>query len=318
MVVHTIQVAHGSFFIAGGPLPGAFAFVGTRDAVLRVNGAVAVVRTALPECDVEVDVRIEVAEAPAPSGEWTRRGQASIECPSRRVTIARGAGGEYEVDAPAATSLIRSNGVEADGVERFLISIRPAAMTEAQARQEKLRQLAARRAPVRPVPPPHASTPPGTIRVEYHQFDIIDPALLMEGYDVGDFHSDVAIVAVTDDLVHVRTSVAMGRLPVAIELLDAPPGDPADDWEDVAEASVRLPSGRVAVRGFDGGPEFALGAPSARVRVHASGRDAQWDLIVDENTIERYLVQLWPADSAPAVTLRARSGLAQRELAAGK
>lgn len=311
-------MTHGSFLIAGGPVPGAFASVGPRDAMLRSNGAIAMVRTIAPECDVEVDVRVEAADVPVPSGEWTRKGGASIDCPDRRITIARGAGGEHELDAPAATILVRSNGADSDGVERFLISIRPAAMTEAKAREGNLRRMAARRASSRPTPPPRPTPPSrpraprGTIWVEYHQFYVVDPSIAMP--ERGNFHSEVAIVAVAEDLLHVRTGVAMGHLPVAVEVLRDAPETVEEQWEDVAEASVRLPSGRVAVRGFDGGHEFDLDAPGARVRVSAFGRDAQWDLVVDEDTVERYLVQLWPAESAPAVTLRARSQLGRQEV----
>jgi hypothetical protein len=86
----------------------------------------------------------------------------------------------------------------------------------------------------------------------------------------------------------------------------SPPG-----WEDVAEASLVLPEGNVYRHARTRIPVLAE-AGSYRARLHAAGRDTDYDDVVDESK-ERHLVQLWKALPA-ATTALANASAAGKSL----
>ncbi|MYV41792.1 hypothetical protein GT030_23715 [Streptomyces sp. SID1328] len=94
-----------------------------------------------------------------------------------------------------------------------------------------------------------------------------------------------------------------GDVAVLVEVLGHPPGDATDAFEHVVEASLRVPSGRIAVLGCtDYLPDAArFDVPAGFVRVRAS-RANPGDL---SEAIEQVHLQIWPAPhSAPAVLKR--------------
>lgn len=83
-------------------------------------------------------------------------------------------------------------------------------------------------------------------------------------------------------------------------------------WENVHEVSMRLPEGRACFStpmdwemkdiGNVAGDEKG----SYRARLHATGRDAAFDLVVDAPT-EQHLVQFWKESASPPSVISSRS-----------
>lgn len=82
---------------------------------------------------------------------------------------------------------------------------------------------------------------------------------------------------------------------VEVEIHDAEPTYNGDDWDHIAEASIHLPTGQLAVEECAGGivAEFAVEPGWYRVRSFHGGFDT-----IDESELEgddHYLEVLWPA-----------------------
>jgi hypothetical protein len=108
------------------------------------------------------------------------------------------------------------------------------------------------------------------------------------------------------------TGLHTGLVGLRLEVLDAEP--PLDEaWEDVVEASfaARPP---VTVVGWGGESHHALDLTPGDYRVRWSGTalDAasEQDTLLDENTIDRYLLQFWPAEPSPDRVVRQTSDVA--------
>ncbi|HEY3530380.1 MAG TPA: hypothetical protein VGK78_14635 [Nocardioides sp.] len=106
------------------------------------------------------------------------------------------------------------------------------------------------------------------------------------------------------------TGLHTGPVGLRVEVLESEPEDD-DFWDDVVEASFTadLP---VTVVGW-GGETYQpldLAGGSYRVRWSANEMDAGRDqdtVLDDEEIIDRYLLQLWPADPAPDEVVRQAS-----------
>jgi hypothetical protein len=113
------------------------------------------------------------------------------------------------------------------------------------------------------------------------------------------------------------TGIAMGPVRVAVRQRVAPPAAVVDGWEDVVEVSCRAVEDDVVAAGpYDDAPDlrFAVNPPGAgwfRLRVHARGRDLDYDLVATEPH-EEYLLVTWPAPPEPPAVLGAASGVAQQ------
>lgn len=140
--------------------------------------------------------------------------------------------------------------------------------------------------------------------------------LVLEGVAASpsaDLHDTGLIMVIPPVSVRIVTGVFMGPVLVDVEPLQ---DRPADDtrWEDVAEFTARRIDGvPMSVHGEmelppDDVPDLAPGdSDLVRVRVSATGRDANHDLAVSEPT-EHYLVQVWPvSDEDDPVAWRSRS-----------
>ncbi|MFI6588558.1 hypothetical protein [Embleya sp. NPDC050493] len=127
------------------------------------------------------------------------------------------------------------------------------------------------------------------------------------------------LVQARDDEVRLSTGLATCvRMPLTVEVHDADPGTPAGGWEDVAESSLTVHTDDFHVVEICDVPSVRLplgaeGAATYRVRVHAHGRDLEYDGSAGDPAGERYLVQLWPAAHAPDRVVRL-SAFARRAL----
>jgi hypothetical protein len=133
--------------------------------------------------------------------------------------------------------------------------------------------------------------------------------------DLSDAWTDEAVsdgLAISEQTLGIGTEVNM-YVDVTVELLDHPPGDAGNAFDHVVEASVEVPSGRIAILGCtDYLPDAArFEVPKGYVRVRASrtnlanvrqpgeeGSDAP-------EAAEQLHLQIWPAPhTAPVVIKR--------------
>ena len=159
----------------------------------------------------------------------------------------------------------------------------------------------------------------GTIHVHYGFIHFADPKNLD-----GAFHGDtcagqreVGLCGGQDQgVVSLVTGTHTGDITFAVEFHDhEPPFD--DSWEDVVEVSFR-PSdepGSLCLLPFEGGQDLDLEEAPYRVRFCASGMDEahedqgqRW--LDGEESLDRYLLQVWPADPAPDRVLKQTSSIA--------
>lgn len=97
---------------------------------------------------------------------------------------------------------------------------------------------------------------------------------------------------------------------VRIALLTTEPADPGEQWEDVVEVSVVIPSGReVQWMSWAGESSGRLQMPggSYRLRVSARGRDLGAADEFADDVIDHYLLELWPASPQEDSILRVGS-----------
>ncbi|MER6678744.1 hypothetical protein [Streptomyces sp. NPDC000983] len=109
----------------------------------------------------------------------------------------------------------------------------------------------------------------------------------------------------------IGTGINTGRIRVTIQGPHADtPGQPADGWEEIVEASVHAPAGKLSVESLEYGPladDSAMLSPAGpawyRVRVHARGRALNFDGVSTE-PVEDYLIIAWPAPPAETTIMR--------------
>ncbi|MFJ4285449.1 hypothetical protein ACIPY0_07360 [Paenarthrobacter nicotinovorans] len=110
----------------------------------------------------------------------------------------------------------------------------------------------------------------------------------------------------------VFTGVHSGPVELAIENLQERPKRASPSWEDVHEVSLTLPEGRAYFNTptdwemKDVGNVAGDEKGSYRARIHTTGRDAAFDLVVDAPS-ERHLVQLWKEPASPPRVISTRS-----------
>jgi len=135
------------------------------------------------------------------------------------------------------------------------------------------------------------------------------------GFD-GDFDRFFAgqvngLVGAGDDTgVYLNLARRSGGSRVRIELLERVPDPLQPEWEDVVEVSTAIPEGArprwSSWAGEDGGP-LHIPAGTYRLRVSARGRDAGQDGEFAEGVVDTYLLELWPAPTAPDTIVRVGS-----------
>src|SRR5262245_50070485 len=146
-----------------------------------------------------------------------------------------------------------------------------------------------------------------TLFADYFQFYLQDEAVK------GDLSDSWTDQAVADLLALAPGTIGVGTVrnmdvPVIVEVLDAPPTEPLDQWDHVTECSIDIPTGRLVVAGCtDYFPEaqriqLAPGAYRARIfygRLHSLSEDGL-------NGDDHYKVSLWPGETAGPVVLKRR------------
>ena len=162
-----------------------------------------------------------------------------------------------------------------------------------------------------------------TVQTDYGQFDLI------WGDDVGFDGDDTRFFAgqtnglagaASGEGVYLPLARRSGDSPVRIELWDAEPDPDAAEWEDVVEVSMTVPADGQprwsSWAGESGGP-LDLPGGEYRLRVSARGRDdgvVSWDAATtggEDDVVDFYLLQLWPAPARPDAIVRTTSNDAQ-------
>ncbi|MGO4102590.1 hypothetical protein AB4Y63_01420 [Leifsonia sp. YAF41] len=107
----------------------------------------------------------------------------------------------------------------------------------------------------------------------------------------------------------VSTGIYAGPIGLTVEVLDARPETTAPPgWEDIHELSLMLPEGRASFSDLASFERKDVGTirgeekGSYRARLHANGRDAAFDAVV-ESLFERHLVQFWKEPPSPVSVL---------------
>jgi hypothetical protein len=91
--------------------------------------------------------------------------------------------------------------------------------------------------------------------------------------------------------------------PLRLEVFDASPPLDTDYWDHVAEAPLRVLSGKLVFEASGGGTPHETTVPPAVYRARVSGRD----FIAGVGEIEgreSWRIQLWPADEAPPTLVK--------------
>ncbi|WP_166878047.1 hypothetical protein [Salinibacterium sp. ZJ450] len=137
-------------------------------------------------------------------------------------------------------------------------------------------------------------------------FPPADPIAALQAAMRGEMRESALIVPL------VSTGVYSGPIDLTVEVLDARPEATAPEWEDIHELSLMLPEGRAyfnrsaSFERKDVGSIMGDEQGSHRARLHASGRDAAYDEVVD-SPVERHLVQFWKEPPSPVSVLSSNS-----------
>src|SRR5690606_10269033 len=132
----------------------------------------------------------------------------------------------------------------------------------------------------------------GRAPVSGHRF-----ALLEDGPVPDVDFSGNGLVAVVAGGAVIRTGIETGEVHLVVDVLDGPPPDVADGWEEIVEVSWRAFAGGASVAGAREPHLSRLTPPwpgDYRLRVHARGRD------VPDGT-ESYRLMVWEAPAAAEV-----------------
>jgi hypothetical protein len=146
---------------------------------------------------------------------------------------------------------------------------------------------------------------------DYHQIHLFDE---QSASDLGDAWGGEATgtgLATAGDALAVGTIVNVD-VSVSVQALDQPPTYDVASFDHVVEGSIHVPSGRLVVMGCtDYEPEarrFNIPAGWIRVRASRSNLAVAGSLGIesdnDPTTMERILLQLWPAPAGPTVLLK--------------
>jgi hypothetical protein len=161
----------------------------------------------------------------------------------------------------------------------------------------------------------------GVIPVSHHQFGVTN----IDNYPMPPRGQRNGLVEPADGGVVVKTGIHTGRVYLSVELRTDAPVDVDDSWEEITEVSIDPPAPRslgpteaalllgrapeprglriVALMSDLEAPFPDLDPPGGgpcRLRVHARGRDANYDG-VDSEPREEYLLVAWPASMADVV-----------------
>ena len=116
-------------------------------------------------------------------------------------------------------------------------------------------------------------------------------------------------LGVTPGVLAIFTARWNGPIPLDVIVRNSPPNADLSGWDNVAEASIELPSGCEVIfapESFDSGLRFAVYPGMYRVRVYSGG----WEGAVDYEYQgpDYYLLALWKAPYAEPALLHGESG----------
>ncbi|MEN3749884.1 hypothetical protein TPR58_22115 [Sphingomonas sp. HF-S3] len=99
-------------------------------------------------------------------------------------------------------------------------------------------------------------------------------------------------------------------VPVEIDLLDRAPETVAEGWDQIVEASLHLPSGRLELMECTTGSVDTIDLPPGtyRLRAHFGGLDTLSEDGLDGD--DRYRIALWPAAAGPVELVQPRRSVA--------
>jgi hypothetical protein len=144
------------------------------------------------------------------------------------------------------------------------------------------------------------------VDVSHHLLYLTEPDMLPQP----PFAPGNGLVLSQPGTVVIFVGASSGKVDVEVEArLEPPPHVELDGWDEIAEISVKAPTGQMRARGPMTDPAAGLpiltrtGAGPYRLRVHAKGRDTAPDLVAF-TPIERYLLITWPAPAQPEVVYK--------------
>ncbi|MFB7500418.1 hypothetical protein ACFC09_38065 [Streptomyces sp. NPDC056161] len=116
----------------------------------------------------------------------------------------------------------------------------------------------------------------------------------------------------------IATGINTGLVRVTIQgPNEQTPGQTVDDWEEVVEASVHAPMGKLSLESLELGPPAdgstvlsPAGPAWYRMRVHARGRALNVDGVSME-PVEDYLIITWPAPPTDITIMRTSDHIEQ-------
>ncbi|MCK2242006.1 MULTISPECIES: hypothetical protein [unclassified Crossiella] len=148
-----------------------------------------------------------------------------------------------------------------------------------------------------------------TVSVHYGQMYLLNRDSPFDGDLSASFRgqSNGLLGAARPELLFLITGRHTGEVGLTIELHEQEP-PLGEDWPDVVEASCQL-TGDDPVLSEWGERWYALDLPPGeyRIRYCAQGMDAANDAITEDGVVDRYLLQLWPAEPAPDAVRRQTS-----------
>lgn len=142
---------------------------------------------------------------------------------------------------------------------------------------------------------------------DYFQFYVCDEAFKTDTATIWNEVATDRMLALGPDLIAVGTARNM-VVPVDLEILGSEPAPDFDDWDQVIDCSVMIPSGKLILFGCTENPDEAerlqIAPGSYAVRV-SYARLAQ----LSDNGLEgddSYRIQLWPSRLSPLTVLKRR------------
>lgn len=146
------------------------------------------------------------------------------------------------------------------------------------------------------------------LRTEYHQFYIRD----LEIETLPEWDDDTGLLGVRPAIAQLTTATQSGTIRVVCVVADTDL-DPSVDYDDIVEASFRLPSGNLQIVEWGDQDHYAIsplatGPGTYRIRYHARNMD-QAASTLDES--DEYLIQLWPSTEMPARTVKVTTAQAK-------
>ncbi|HUA28653.1 MAG TPA: DUF6461 domain-containing protein [Streptosporangiaceae bacterium] len=153
----------------------------------------------------------------------------------------------------------------------------------------------------------------GSVPVSGHRFALVEGEVPEAG-DSG--FSGNGVVAVVPGGAVIRTGLAEGLITVTLRILDGPPDEVDEGWDEVVEVSWTAAQGQASVVGPNGPGDDNLLRETPpwpgdyRLRVHALGRDdADEDDVADG---EIYELAVWRAPAGPEIVYRRTDRLGHR------